>query len=246
MADLLYPLLPDEDLPELSTYNALGTMLLHNSHVDEKGGSFATCWFMVILPVVPIGRYYVRQTGYADDSGLFSTRTTTRYEIAGRTRVRGIEVILTYLAWWIVVPVAFLGPIIYAVGREEENAPLYGMLVSVGLFFLLIVLFALYARRWRPVREFRWADTATGATDGRSWQRVASMVESAVLMGLLGFFVGVVIFFTALAMGELPTLLEPEPNPYVNTLLHPVALLAGLPVLTGILTFRVLAIRRRR
>lgn len=72
------------------------------------------------------------------------------------------------------------------------------------------------------------------------------MLQITVLMGLLGFFVGVVIFFTALAMGELPTLLDPEPNPYVDTLLHPATLLAGLPVVTGMVTLAVLASRRRR
>jgi hypothetical protein len=201
---------------------------------------------MVILPVVPLSRYYVRQTGYSDESGLFSTRTTTRYEIVGRSRVRWIEVVRTYLAWWIVMPAAFVGPIVAAVGREDENAGLYGMFISVGLVLLLLTLFFIYGRYWRPVREVRWAEAATGGTDGRSWQGAASMLQIAVLMGLFGFFAGVVIFFTALAMGELPTPLDPEPNPYANTLLHPATLLVGLPVVTGMVTLAVLASRRRR
>ncbi|MFD5478763.1 hypothetical protein [Streptomyces hawaiiensis] len=246
MADPLYPLVPDEGLPELGTYNAIGTMLLHNSRADESGGFFATCWFMVILPVVPLSRYYVRQTGYSDESGLFSIRTTTSYEIVGRSRVRWIEVVRTYLVWWIVMPTAFVGPIVAAVGREDENAGLYGMFVSVGLVFLLLTLFFFYGKYWRPVREVRWAEGATGGADGRSWQGLASMLQTAVLMGLLGFFAGVVILFTALAMGELPSLLDPEPNPYANTLLHPATLLAGLPVVTGMVTLAVLASRRRR
>ncbi|MEU7469192.1 hypothetical protein AB0A94_11720 [Streptomyces sp. NPDC044984] len=72
------------------------------------------------------------------------------------------------------------------------------------------------------------------------------MLQMTVLVGLLGFFLGVVIFFTALAMGEIPTRLDPEPNPYADTVLHPVTLLAGLPVVTGMLTLAVLASRRRR
>ncbi|MGW4430432.1 hypothetical protein [Streptomyces tendae] len=87
-ADPLDPLAHDEDSTELGTYNAIGTMLLHNSRADESGGFFATCWFMVILPVVPLRRYYVRQAGYGDESGLFSVKTTTNYEIVGRSRVR--------------------------------------------------------------------------------------------------------------------------------------------------------------
>lgn len=246
MADSLYPLAPDEDLPALETYNAIGTMLLHNSRADESGGFFATCWFMVILPVIPLGRYYVRQTGYRDESGFFSTKTTTSYEIIGRSQVRWIEVVRTYVAWWIVMPTALVGPIFAAAGWEDQNAELYGMFISVGLILLLITLFLFYARYWRPVREVRWAEAPTDGKDGRSRQGLASMLQIAVLMGLLGFFVGVVVFFTALAMGELPTRLDPEPNPYVNTLLHPATLLAGLPVVTGMVSLAVLVSRRRR
>jgi hypothetical protein len=246
MADPLYHLAPDEDLPELGTYNAIGTMLLHNSRADESGGFFATCWFMVILPVVPLGRYYVRQTGYRDEGGPLSIRTTTTYEIFGRSRLRWIEVVRTYLAWWIVMPAAIFVPFAATVGRESENAELYGMAVSGGLVLLLLTLFFIYGRYWRPVREVRWADAATGETDGRSWQELATMLQIAVLVGLLGFFVGLAIFLTALAMGELPTGLDPEPNPYANTLLHPATLLAGLPVVMGMVTLAVLASRRRR
>lgn len=247
MADPLYPLAHDEDLPELGTYNAIGTMLLHNSRADESGGFFATCWFMVILPVVPLSRYYVRQAGYSDESGLFSVRTTTNYEIVGRSRVRWTEAVRTYLAWWIVMPAALVGPnVVAAVGWEDENAGFYGMIVSVGLLSLLLTLFSVYGRYWRPVREVRWAEGETGGTDGRRWQGLASMLQMAVLVGLLGFFLGVVIFFTALAMGEIPTRLDPEPNPYADTVLHPVTLLAGLPVVTGMLTLAVLASRRWR
>ncbi|MGW0602058.1 hypothetical protein ACWD11_33730 [Streptomyces sp. NPDC002776] len=232
----------------MGTYNAIGMMLLHNSRADGSGGFLATCWFMVILPVVPLSRYYVRQTGYSDQSGLFSTRTTTSYDIVGRSRVRWIEVVRTYLVWWIVMPAAFVGPIVVAVGQEDENAGLYGMFVSVGLVFLLLTLVFFYGKYWRPVREVRWAEAEaeTGGRDGRSRQGLASMLQIAVLMGLLGFFVGVGILFTAMAMGELPTLLDPEPNPYANTLLHPATLLAGLPALTGMVTLAVLTSRRRR
>ncbi|WP_217166418.1 hypothetical protein [Streptomyces sp. AC512_CC834] len=247
MADPLYPLAPDEDLPDLGTYNAIGTMLLPNSRADGSGGFFATCWFMVILPVVPLGRYYVRQTGYSDESGLLSIRTTTRYEIVGRSRVRWIEVVRTCLVWWIVMPAVFVGPsVAAAVGWEDENAGLYGMFVSVGLAFLLFTLLFFYGKYWRPVREVRWAEAAAGGTDGRRWQGFASMLQLAVLIGLLGFFAGVVILFIAMAMGELPTNLDPEPNPYVHTLLHPATLLAGLPVVTGMVTLAILASRRRR
>ncbi len=247
MADPLYPLAPDEELPAWETHNAIGTMLLHNSRADESGGFFATCWFMVILPVVPLGRYYVRQTGFSDRSGLFSIRTTTGYEVIGRSRVRGIEVVRTYLVWWIVMPAALVGPnVAAAVAWEGENAGLHGMLLSTGLVLLLLALWFLHRTYWRPVRAFRWADAATGESDGRNWQGMASSVQIAVLIGLLGFFLGVALFFTALALGELPTDLNPRPNPYTDTLLHPAALLIGVPGLTFLVSLVVLERRRRR
>ncbi|MFI6938639.1 hypothetical protein ACIBI4_05170 [Streptomyces sp. NPDC050418] len=248
MADSLYPLAPDEELPTLESHNALGTMLLHNSRADESGAFFATCWFMVILPVFPLGRYYVRRTGYRDESGLFSVRTTTGYEIVGRSRIRGIEVVRTYLLWWLLLPAAIAGPnIAAAVAWEGENAGLHGMLLSVGLLVVLLILWFLYGMYWRPVRQVRWAEEATGGgSHGRNWQGFATSLQLAVLFGLLGFFLGVAIFFTAMAMGELPTDLDPRPNPFVDSLLHPVALLAGIPVLTCVVSLVLLERFRRR
>ncbi|PZT71161.1 hypothetical protein DN402_02740 [Streptomyces sp. SW4] len=186
----------------MESFNAVGTMLLHNSRADESGGFFATCWFMVLLPVVPLGRYYVRQTGYREDGGLLFHRATTGYEIVGRSRIRWTEVVRTYLACWIVMPGALVGPIVVALGREGDNAGLHGGLVSGGLVIALLTLFVVYRTYWRPVREVHWADTTAGRADGRNWQELATTLQIAILMGLLGFFAGVVIFFTALAMGS--------------------------------------------
>lgn len=244
MADPVYPLAPDEELPNLETYNALGTMLLHNSRADESGRFFATCWFMALLPIFPISRYYVRQTGFREEGN----RAITTYEILGRSRIRWIEVVRTYLLCWIVIPVAFFGPVALLVVRDmkDEDVGFLAVCLAVVPVLLLLALFFIYRTFWRPVREARWAEAGAGKTDGRSWQDIATMLQLAVLIGLLGFFVGVVILFTALAMGELPTGLDPEPNPFAHTLLHPAALLAGLPVATGIVTLAVLASRRRR
>ncbi|MFI2374921.1 hypothetical protein ACH5AO_07610 [Streptomyces sp. NPDC018964] len=246
MADILYPLASDEDLPQLETYNALGTMLLHNSRADESGGFLATCWFMIILPLFPLGRYYVRQTGFSDESGLLSTRTITRYEIIGRSRVRWIETVRTYLAFWIVVPAIVVGPVIVSLDMKDENAQLYAMFISVGLMILVFTLFFVYRTYWRPVRQVRWAEAATDRRDGRRWQEFAWKLQLAFLMGLVGFVAGVAIFFTAMAMDELPTDSDPEPNPFASTLLHPVTCLVGTPVLTGMITLAILVGRDRR
>ncbi|MZG15953.1 hypothetical protein GTY44_21120 [Streptomyces sp. SID5914] len=117
----------------------------------------------------------MRQAGYGDESGLFSVRTTTNYEIVGRSRVRWTEAVRTYLACWIVMPAALVVPnVVAAVGWEDENAGFYRMIVSVGLLFLLLTLFYVYAGHWSPVRAARWAEGGTGGTDGRRRQGLAS------------------------------------------------------------------------
>ncbi|MET9186557.1 hypothetical protein ABZX63_15015 [Streptomyces tendae] len=118
----------------------------------------------------------MRQAGYGDESGLFSVGTTTNYEIVGRSRVRWTEAVRTYLACWIVMPAALVVPnvVAAAVGWEDENAGFYRMIVSVGLLFLLLTLFYVYAGHWSPVREARWAEGGTGGTDGRRRQGLAS------------------------------------------------------------------------
>ncbi|MFI9818975.1 hypothetical protein ACIHFC_00625 [Streptomyces sp. NPDC052013] len=244
MADPVYPLAPDEELPDFETYKAIGTMLLHNSRADESGRFFATCWFMVLLPIFPISRYYVRQTGFREEGN----RMITTYEVLGRSRIRWIEIVRTYLAWWVVIPVTFFGPVAMIVVREMEgdDPGFFAVCLAAVPLLLILTLFVIYKLYWRPVREARWAEAATGRTEGRSWQDIATMLQLAVLLGLLGFFVGVAIFFTAMAVGELPTDLDPEPNPFAHTLLHPVTLLAGLPAATGIVTVAVLASRHRR
>lgn len=159
MSDPVYPL-PADKRPSLGTVNALGTMLLHNSRPDGSGGFFATQWLMIILPVAPLGRYYVRQGKTTDEGGLFSTRTTTEYEILGRSRLRATEIIRTYLYFWLALPAVFLGPILASIALDNdpssEMAQFWGMLVSVALTLLLLSLLFLHRTYWRAVREARW------------------------------------------------------------------------------------------
>ncbi|MFD7065570.1 hypothetical protein [Streptomyces sp. NPDC059906] len=215
MADVLYPLAPDEDLPELATEGGMGTMLLRNSRADE--------------------------------SGLLSIRAITSYEFVGRSRVRWSEAARTYLFWWILMPAAFVVPnVAAALAWEDENSGLYGLLLSVGAASLMFALLFLYTKYWRSVRDVRWAEAASGRSDGRRWQEFASDLQMGFFMALFGLLLGFVIFMTAMVKGELPTNSEPDPNPYAHTLLHPATLLVGLPVATGVITVLVLARRGRR
>jgi hypothetical protein len=172
--------LPSNKVPSLGTENGIGTTLLHNSRPDAGGRFFATRWLMIVLPIAPLGRYYLRQGRSYDSGGLFTVRSTTEYEFHGRSRLRVSEVVRTYVFWWLVLPVVFVGPIIAGISWAEQqrpypNAPdppnmfryeLGGMLVAVLLTFLLLGLLLVYRMRWRPVREAHWVtDIGSGDLD---------------------------------------------------------------------------------
>jgi len=156
MSDPVWPLAPGEPRTLVSV-NGFGTLLLHNSRPDADGRFFATRWFMIILPVVPLGRYHVRRLGVRQHGGFFSSAETTRYEVFGRSRLRAIEIIRTYLYFWLVLPAVFLGPIGASIALDDdpsgEGAELVGMLVAVALFWLALWALHLYRTRLRPVRE---------------------------------------------------------------------------------------------
>lgn len=158
MPDPVYPLPPDARPPSLGTYNALGTMLLYNSRPDETGCFFATQWLMIILPVAPLRRYYVRE----GRTTIEGSGSTTEYEIHGTSRIRAIEVIRAYLFFWILLPAALIGPILVAMAHDDDPAGddvmFVGMFVSVGLILLLLTLLLLHRMFWRPVRTAHWAD----------------------------------------------------------------------------------------
>ncbi|MGN9760141.1 hypothetical protein [Streptomyces sp. SD31] len=248
MPDPVYPLPSGDRLPPLGTYNAMGTTLLHNSRQDGSGCFFATCWIVFILPVVPLGRYYVRQGKITEEGGFFSVHTTIEYEFVGRSRLRLVEVIRTYLYFWIAVPAAFLGPIIASIAwdnnESNDDAQFYGMLVSVALLSLLLVLLFLHRTYWRPVRRARWIETENAQVEGR-YQQIASLLPIAFLAAFFAFWAGWAIFAIALALGMYSQNLDPHPNPLADTLLHPVALFLGLPVVAGVVALVAVAIRRR-
>ncbi|MBO8193745.1 hypothetical protein ITI46_19070 [Streptomyces oryzae] len=74
----------------------------------------------------------------------------------------------------------------------------------------------------------------------------ASTLPIAYLVAFLAFWVGCAVFAVALAVGGYPDNLDPEPNFVAVTLLHPLALFAGPPVVAGAVAFWAFAVRRRR
>lgn len=147
--------------PLLYTYNVLGTTLLQSTRPDSSGRFFATRWAVVLLPVVPLGRYYVWRGRTTTSGGMFTSQSNTDYTLVGRSRLRAPEILRVYLLCWLAVPVLFVGPILGAVlwnpDAGSDTAYMAGAMgTSLVLTSLLLVGFLVYRARWRPIRQARW------------------------------------------------------------------------------------------
>lgn len=147
-------------MPILGTSQGFGVTLVQNTGPDAKGAFFATQWVMIVLPIIPLGRYYVRRGRMTDTAGMFSVGTSTEYTILGRSRLRLVEVLRTLALFWIVFPAAGVGPIILSIVWDNDESSEWpqavGALVSIAMIALVLVLLDLYRRKWRPVREACW------------------------------------------------------------------------------------------
>ncbi|MFE3934924.1 hypothetical protein ACFXPJ_14325 [Streptomyces goshikiensis] len=143
----------------MSTWNGIGTKYLGFSRRQPDGSHHATEWFVIsYMPVVPLRRYrlVVGTTEYTPGAVGGST-STTAYRVLGRSPVRVLDVLATYLAWWIVGPALVLGPFFLmaraapAVGR---GAGVWcGVIVIGGLVWIvgLPLLLVSRSRRWRDL-----------------------------------------------------------------------------------------------
>lgn len=145
-------------MPNVSSDNGFGYMLLHNTRPDADGRFFVTRWIVAVLPLVPLARYHV-SGGVPIEISPEVTRTTTAtyYRFHGRSPLRWAEVLRTYLLFWVAVPVLLFGPIIAGVLLDDDpsgdTSLMIGMGVAVVSLCLSFAVFWLYRSRWRPVRE---------------------------------------------------------------------------------------------
>src|SRR5256885_1083236 len=92
--------IPLEKAPRLSTFNGFGTTMLGRTRTDAEGNCFATRWLTLLMPVWPLGRYYIRP-GEETSSGSMMRGTsshTTAYVFFGQAELRASEVVRTYLS----------------------------------------------------------------------------------------------------------------------------------------------------
>lgn len=147
-------------VPQLVFIRAVGTMLFANTKPDKQGRYFATCWFVFLFPLVPRGRYYVRRGRSTSSPPGWSS---TPYTVFGRSRMRVWEVLRTYVLCWLVIPAAFIGPIVAGAIRsqnsDDNTTYMMGMmLLSFGLLGVVAVAYAIWRVKVRKVHEVRWVD----------------------------------------------------------------------------------------
>ena len=161
MADEVWPLDPDERVP-LSSVNGIGFGLKGFTRKDANGMYFGTRYFSVLyLPIVPRERFYLAEVSSSFENRGVSQSTKTRYQIAGRSKLRGDEVLRTYLSHWILVPGFIGGPIALLLGNSNKLADSIGFIWVLfgvmGWLFLSIWLVGYLAKQyrshWAPVRE---------------------------------------------------------------------------------------------
>lgn len=98
--------------PRLGTFNGFGRTMLGKTRLDTEGACFATHWFTMLLPIWPLGRYYIKEGETVSFAGRRGASTsTTQYLFLGKAELRMSEVIRTYLFFWVVVPLVAAGPV---------------------------------------------------------------------------------------------------------------------------------------
>ncbi|GAA3020241.1 hypothetical protein GCM10010519_56820 [Streptomyces lactacystinicus] len=133
--------------PRLGTVNGFGRTMLGKTRVDAQGACFATRWFTVLmLPIRPLGRYYVKEGETVDVPGRGgASTTTTEYVFLGEAELRASEVIRTYLFCWLVVPLVVAGPVtLFGLNADafSHEHPILFLLLLLGLPIVGIIALA--------------------------------------------------------------------------------------------------------
>ncbi|MEU0095572.1 hypothetical protein [Kribbella sp. NPDC006257] len=161
MTDEVWPLESDERV-RLSSFNGIGFDLKGFTRKDATGRYFATRYFTVVyLPVIPLDRFYLEETSIQYQNLGLSSNTVTKYRIAGWSRLRGSEILRTYLFSWIIGPGVVLAPILLWLGHADQLSDRIGIGWVIGGFIAWLLgsivaisfLLTIYRERWAPLRQ---------------------------------------------------------------------------------------------
>jgi len=99
----------------METLFGFGTALRGYTRRQPDGSHHATQWVVAAaFPLIPLRRYQLvagKAAAATRWSGPTSTTITSKnHKIVTQTRLRMLEVLLTYLTWWVIGPIVVLGP----------------------------------------------------------------------------------------------------------------------------------------
>jgi hypothetical protein len=136
VSDIVWSLSPVEQARARSfqSVNGIGRVLLGPTVRDASGMHFKTAWISILLPLIPVARYYLQEVS----SLSTGVSTTTRYHIIGRSRLIGAEVVRTYLYCWLVAPLIGAGPAALLLSQADELADSIGVLGLIALFLVTL------------------------------------------------------------------------------------------------------------
>ncbi|MCX4766400.1 hypothetical protein OG562_36610 [Streptomyces sp. NBC_01275] len=97
----------------MSTRMGIGTKYRGYSYPNRDGSHHATQWAVVFdLPVFPLRRHRLTVDG-------------TTHTVHEETPLKGGEILRTFLNWWLLGPLAALGPpalVLWWLSNDEENS----------------------------------------------------------------------------------------------------------------------------
>ncbi|MFJ7493044.1 hypothetical protein ACIQZB_17665 [Streptomyces sp. NPDC097727] len=153
--------------PRLGTFNGFGRTMLGKTRPDAEGACFATHWFtMVMLPIRPLGRYYVKEGETVEvPGGRGASTSTTQYLFLGEAELRMSEVIRTYLFCWVVVPLVVAGPVtLFGLNGDafSRSHPILFLVLLIVIPIVCLIVLAwivlLKDKFLTPVRVPEWVD----------------------------------------------------------------------------------------
>jgi hypothetical protein len=151
-----------KDLPLLGTFMGIGETLYRNTFPDATGRYFATSWFTLFLPLVPLGRYYVsRGETQTEYTPMVGSKVSTEYRFYGRSRLRPVEIVRTLLYCWGLAAGLFGPLVIFFVDPSSPSVfPPFRDMTEMFVAGAMAVVLLLAGRLiWTPIREARFVSS---------------------------------------------------------------------------------------
>lgn len=118
----------------MSIRMGVGTRYLGFSFRRPDGTHDATKWFVLLyMPIVPLRRHTLLVGETSGHYAAGAVSYVTRYVIRRDARPRPLEVLATYLTWWVAVPGIAVAPLVLLNASDAEAADeFFPVLLAIG------------------------------------------------------------------------------------------------------------------